>query len=174
MIKELLLNVYNAIIDFKLDIKKRIATRKYESLPKPNIKNTDETIDYIIKNRCSVSRFGDGEFSILRGSGIAFQDKDKLLTKIYKDILYYNTPNHISCIPLSLVSSDELKKESSDYWSVYFSEKYLYIFKYLNFRKTYYDSLMTRLYLDLKDKQKSQARFDKIKKIWTNQNILFV
>lgn len=174
MIKAMLLKVYNAVVDLKLDVKKIIASRKFQSLPKPNIKNTDDTIDYIIKNRCSVSRFGDGEFSILQGFGIAFQEKDIILANIYKDILCDNTPNHISCIPLSLVSCDELKKESSDYWSVYFSDKYLYIFKYLNFHKCYYDSLMTRLYMDLKDKDKSKMRFEKIKDIWNNQNVLFV
>ena len=29
-----------------------------------NIMNAKETIDYIVKNQCSVARFGDGEFSI--------------------------------------------------------------------------------------------------------------
>lgn len=34
---------------------------------KPKVKSIDETLDYINKNHCSVSRYGDGEFTIMLG-----------------------------------------------------------------------------------------------------------
>ena len=39
----------------------------------PDIRTIDETLDKIVRDRCSISRFGDGEFNVLNGGRIHFQ-----------------------------------------------------------------------------------------------------
>ena len=34
---------------------------------KPIVKSIDETLDYINEHHCSVSRYGDGEFTVILG-----------------------------------------------------------------------------------------------------------
>lgn len=48
---------------------------------KPKVVGTDDTLDKLIKDNCSISRFGDGEFSLILGGSIAFQRYDKVLEK---------------------------------------------------------------------------------------------
>ena len=52
----------------------------------PKVKNSLDTIDYILQNKCSVSRFGDGEFLIMQGWHIGFKKED-IITRItvYKE-----------------------------------------------------------------------------------------
>ena len=38
----------------------------------------ENTLEYIINNNVSISRYGDGEFGIMRGQSIGFQDNDKI------------------------------------------------------------------------------------------------
>ena len=44
----------------------------------------------------------------------------------------------------------------------------------LDMKKEYYDTLVTRLYIDHKDKSKAEERFDKLKRLWENRDILIV
>ena len=48
------------------------------------------------------------------------------------------------------------------------------IYKMIDMKKEYYDALVTRLYVDHKDKSKAEERFKKLKKLWTNRDILIV
>jgi glycosyltransferase family protein len=174
MIKNVLLSIYNKLLDLKIIYKNRIASFKFDGLPKPIIKSTDETIDYIIKNRCSVSRFGDGEFAILQGKSILFQSYDLYLHNSYIEILQGKTTNHIVAIPHSLNETKKLKFNAAAYWELYFKNNYYYIYRYFNLQVCYYDSLITRFYMDNRDKTDCIKIIEKLQKIWDNQNILFV
>jgi glycosyltransferase family protein len=44
----------------------------------------------------------------------------------------------------------------------------------LNSQKIYYDTLVTRLYIDHKNKNNTEERFNKIKRLWTNRNVVIV
>ena len=52
-----------------------------------NILSTEETLDEIIKNKRSISRFGDGELFIIFGGGIYFQEPDKILSQRLLEII---------------------------------------------------------------------------------------
>jgi len=53
--------------------------KKFKNDNKINIMTIEETILYIIKNRCSVSRYGDGEFNLLSDNPIGFQKNESAL-----------------------------------------------------------------------------------------------
>ena len=46
---------------------------------KSSFKNSEETTNYIRENKCSFIRFGDGEFEIMLGNKIHYQDYDEKL-----------------------------------------------------------------------------------------------
>ena len=156
-------------------VKGRVAVLLYNWLKKPDVKNTDLTINYIVEHRCSVSRFGDGEFKLLLGESLVFQKHDQTLADKFKSILAQDEDlNYIVCIPGTLVNSDELKLAPKEYWQQYFSGNYFYLKSYFTFKKSYYDSLMSRLYMDQADKSLSYLRFEKIKKVWDKQDVIFI
>ncbi len=54
-----------------------------------NIMNSDKTIDFIIKNEVSVSRFGEGELELIlqEGHDLGFQKHDSELSKRLEEVL---------------------------------------------------------------------------------------
>ena len=54
---------------------------------KPNILGYDESIDYIIKKKCSLCRFGDGEFNLINGGDVSFQKYNPQLAQRLREIL---------------------------------------------------------------------------------------
>ena len=52
-----------------------------------NIISSEDTLDEIIKNNRSISRFGDGEINLIDGVSIGFQEANKILTKKLKKVL---------------------------------------------------------------------------------------
>ena len=57
------------------------------------IKSVDETLDEIIINKKSISRFGDGEFMLLFGKNIKFQKYNKILKDKLMNVLNSHIPN---------------------------------------------------------------------------------
>lgn len=63
-----------------------------------------QTIEYILKSNVSVCRFGDGEFSIIKGSkGPTFQASNNRLATRLKEILTSDEKSILICIPYALL-----------------------------------------------------------------------
>lgn len=172
--KNFLLKIYNKIIQSIEKIKKARARKVYSKLQKPQIMSTKDTIHYIIKHKVSVSRFGDGEFSLVAGKCISFQSVNGCLVDKLRKILVADTPNHITCLPITMVSTKSVNEKASQYWKTYFEENYSTIVKYLRLDKVYYDALITRLYIDNIDKNEAAEHFELLKEIWLNKDICII
>lgn len=172
--KVALLKVYYSIL-----VVKGAITKFYNELIKklvqpPIVNSTDETLNKLLNERCSISRYGDGEFSLIYERDLLFQPYSLELSVRLKNILKSQQQNHIVGIPDVFKDVNWCTEKSRNYW-----ERYLYrnrnkIYKILDMKKEYYDSLMTRLYVDHKDKDKAKERFEKLKKLWANRDILIV
>ena len=80
---------------------------------KPCVRTIDETIEFIIANHCSVSRFGDGEFAVMLGTGYnSYQDHNMGLESALKEVLQEPIANHIVCLPDIFGNLGQLRKES--------------------------------------------------------------
>ena len=74
--------------------------RFYLLLRSFKIMNANDTIDYIIKHKCSVARFGDGELSIAAyNDGIKFQKADIKLKKMLNKIITNSNDQLLVCLP---------------------------------------------------------------------------
>ena len=54
---------------------------------KPKILGYNESIDYIINSKCSLCRFGDGEFNLVSGGDVSFQKYNQQLAQRLREIL---------------------------------------------------------------------------------------
>jgi len=140
----------------------------------PIIKSIDETIDYIYKNRSSVSRYGDGEFDIMMGFNILFQKYSRLLAVRLKRIIKSNYSNHIVCLPDVFQDLNQYEYYAKMFWRSKMALFRLRWYYMINKKKIYYDTHVTRIYFHYQNREKSEQRFRAIKKIWNKKNIVFV
>ena len=169
-----LLKVYYHLLDLK---EKFIITyNQYftSKLRPPFVYGTDETLDKLINENCSMSRYGDGEFALIYKKDLKFQPYSIELRDRLIEILRSNKSHHIVCVPNVFNSFDEYTQKAKDYWISYLNKNIHKIYRLLNKNNNYYNSLVTRLYIDVEDKKLVENRFNKIKKLWENRKVVIV
>lgn len=139
-----------------------------------------QTIEYILKSNVSVCRFGDGEFSIIKGSkGPTFQASNNRLATRLKEILTSDEKSILICIPYALLKEgrDTMRLSSQMFWKN-FSNKLPYSTYKLIYDKNFGDSLITRPYMDFVKNNKNlisaEIIFNKLKKLWFKKKILII
>ncbi len=163
------------------DIKFKTTAAKRQGI---QILNCIDSINYIKDNRCSVSRFGDGEFSMIfnlydskdRKSG--FQKFDNSLAKRLESILKEggnSKINHIVGLPgCMLISPSYMTGRAYRFWKRYAVNNIDRLNKFINRNSTYIDSTFSRFYIEYKDKRKSDSIIKSIKSIWDNREIVVI
>lgn len=103
---------------------------------KPKVVGTDDTLDKLIKDNCSISRFGDGEFSLILGGSIAFQRYDKVLEEKLREVLESESERHLVGIPNVFGNLAEFSEESRKWWENYLlgnRKKFIQYFRKIKF-----------------------------------------
>jgi len=141
----------------------------------PNIASIEESIDKIAKDRCSVSRFGDGEVLLtLPYKNIGFQHGSVPLSEKLTEVLTSNLPNHIVCLSDTFRDLKRYNRRTRRFWTCHF---YLYDFLWarcLDPNKRYYNTFVSRLYSDFADKSKCGYWFKDVRRIWDGRDIIFI
>lgn len=162
---------------FKLVLRLPITTFQSVFYKKPCVLSDIETIKYILENKCSISRFGDGELDLMCGIGIKFQNADKNLTKRLKQIAASNSNKCLVCIPDLFYSKHGLKNKLIDKDAIWWG-KYLRLTRgiwYKSFQgKTFGDTNISRFYMETKDKNRTMEYVKTLKEIWDGANIVFI
>lgn len=143
----------------------------------PTVVGSIETINHILRTKCSVSRFGDGEFYWIfqkRAKG-NFEKNSPQLSRKLKKVLDSNLPNLIVCIPDIFDNLNDLRKGGQHFWRKYIFMEGFSTLGLLNNKRQYYDTQFTRPYMDYKNSQRNfKSYFSLIKKVWCNRDILMV
>lgn len=172
--KKHILKFYYKLLDLK-NLIIIVYNKKFVSKRKPpTVLNTDITLEKIIKDGCSVSRFGDGEFALMYGENLIFQPQDDKLSLRLREIINSNVGSHIVCLPDIFEEINWGTEKARIYWIKYLNKNRHKIYSMIDDKKIYYDTQVTRLYVDLEDKSKVKGRFDKFKKLWNHRNLVIV
>lgn len=140
----------------------------------PQIASIDDTISKIATEHCSVSRFGDGEILLIDNHGIGFQEAKFELGKRLAEVLQSHDEKHLVCISDTFSNLYRYNRKARRFWRTHF---FLYGWiwdKYLIPERLYYNTFVTRPYMDFASKKACNRWFNDIKSIWNNRNIVFI
>lgn len=142
----------------------------------PKVLDSLESLKRINSDKLSISRYGDGEFALINGKSIKFQDSNSLLSKRLEEILYSNEEKFKVCIPCiyAFKSTRMLKYNEEIFWLEQINNyKDIYLNKRLR-KNTYFDACFSRFYIRYKNPSISKALFKEVKKLWDKQDLLIV
>lgn len=139
------------------------------------ILNSEETVKKILLENLSISRYGDGEFAVMAGGSNGFQKIDDRLANRLREVITVPIDGHLTCIPYVLKDWSHCRFKSK-LFSAGFNYCHLleWVKPYVQQEYTYGDNLFTRFYMMRKDKSKCTEYVKLLKKIWDNQDLLFV
>ena len=151
---------------------------KQEELFDITVMSIDETLDELLATDKSVIRFGDGEFSLINGNSIAYQEYQEDLAQEMGQILLNadNEDNVLVCLPeifeifkgnfLQNEDSENFWKQELDYHGRFFQE--------FCQAKSYGSAWLSRPYINSEDKSRVTTQFEKIKALFADKDILIV
>ena len=170
-LKRVLLHIYWKTENIHLAVRDYILRKK---LGTPRVLSMDETLDLIIRERCSVSRYGDGEMKIVAAQNIRFQAFDPVLSRRLAEILKTDDKKHLVCISDIFEGAHWMLPKAREYtWKIVARNRKAWTAA-LNLNYTYGNAFLSRCYMDWKDKSRCAVWFDKVKKIWENRDVVIL
>ena len=89
--------------------------------------NKFDSIDFILKNNCSVIRFGDGEFDLIWGKSISYQTYNQDLAKKMREIIDNGSNKKILvCLPDVFDELDRYVEDAQQFYYKFFVKKYIF------------------------------------------------
>lgn len=140
----------------------------------PFIKSIDETIDKIMNERCSVSRYGDGEIWLMNRKSINFQCQSLELSLRLQEIMKNKCDHHIVCLPDIFADLDQYHDKTREFWAGHLLTYRRFWYNCTEKNKIYYNAYLTRLYYPFADRSQSKIWFDKVKCIWNGRDIVII
>ena len=138
------------------------------------VKGIDETLDYIIENKSSLVRFGDGEINMLAGHSIPYQDYDEELVSTMRDIIGQESRKElVVCLPDAFIDRFKFTYWAIPFWKDHM-DHYMDFYRELCSDSWYGSTFVSRPYIDFEDKSQAKAQFEKLKSIWKNRDLLIV
>ncbi len=141
----------------------------------PQIKSVEETYEKILKDHVSVSRFGDGEFKWMADlPQNTFQNPSKEMQRRLIEISKSDLENHIVCLSDTFGDLKQFNAYGREFWGCFMG---MYRKKWMSFLKpgkVYYNTNMTRPYMDYVDKSPCAMRFAMLKKIWQDRKVVLI
>lgn len=150
---------------------------KQEELFDISVMSIDETLDKLLKTEKSLIRFGDGEFNIMNGYSIAFQEHNEELARGMKEILLTaNQEEMLLCMPevfQAFKGEFPLDYNSETFWKKEL-DRYADFFKEYCQSKIYGSAFISRPYIYSKDRTRAFDQFEKMKQLFEGKDLLIV
>ena len=150
---------------------------KQEELFDISVMSIDETLDELLKTEKSLIRFGDGEFNIMNGYSIAFQEHNEELARGMKEILLTaNQEEMLLCMPevfQAFKGEFPLDYNSETFWKKEL-DRYADFFKEYCQSKIYGSAFISRPYIYSKDRTRAFDQFEKMKQLFEGKDLLIV
>lgn len=141
----------------------------------PKVASIDETIQHIVENRCSISRFGDGEMLLTSPNRkIGFQKGDPILAQRLREVLTSHNEGHLVCISDTFSDLYRYNRKARRFWRTHFFLYGKWWDHYLVAERLYYNTFITRPYMDFASKEASGSWFHNMKAIWKDRDLVFI
>lgn len=140
----------------------------------PKIMSIEETLLTIIHDRVSISRYGDGELSIMCGGSIRFCHQNEELRQKLIEVTNNPISHHIVCLPPMLQSLKGLTPRPKRYWKNILAVEYRLWFKFVYNQRIYGNTFISRFFMDFQDQKSAQHAIDLWKKVWNNRDCIIV
>lgn len=142
----------------------------------PQIGDTGEAINKIIQEKCSLVRYGDGEFEIMDGKErLVYQDHHPELSRRLKEIIFAEDERLLIGIANNYGSLEDYAEDVADGIRMYMSREIRnYHLSALKQDKVYYDAYMFKAYYPFRDRRDTAMRISDIKKIWKDRDVVLI
>lgn len=159
-------------IIFKL-YKQPRANILYNLWKKPYVESISHTLQELIDGK-SIARFGDGEFDIIKGTQIGFQQPNKRLGDLLKSVLETDDERLLIGIP-GVYGKQEIKlnKKTAQYWKWYRIYNIDFIKHLLDNNRVYADSFISRFYSSFESFEYSRV-IDMYRRIWDKKDVYII
>ena len=145
------------------------------------IMSPERTLRYIAKHKCSIARYGDGEFDhILDLKDEGFQVRSKELTESLAQVLDNKDKRLLLCIPRCFNTIKGCNDHSGTFWIEWgkrdnHHQKIVDLIRSHAGRNYLFgDSQITRPYIDWVDSKRADRTFPMLKALWAGRDILIV
>ncbi len=139
------------------------------------VMSTEETLKYILDNKVSVSRYGDGELGIIRNYDIGFQRSSSKLRERLIEVATKPIDNHICCVPFPIAHIEKsLKREQKKWWIDQIGLLYGIWNRYFKSQTIIGDTQISRFYMDYRNDKIACIAINQWKQIWKDRDILIV
>lgn len=134
-----------------------------------------ETVDKIITQGMSLSRFGDGEFMWMSGERLdSFQDYTEQLAEDLRNSFQSRNPKLLIGIPYGIFNSKECNLYAKMHWKIIKQDFLVKLEKFVDFNRVYCNASITRPYIDYKRYEFSEKAFKNLTRIWDGRDIVIV
>ena len=150
------------------------------SLKLPKVMTQFESVQAILDTNKSVARFGDGEFNLILGNAIGFQEYDEELSRRLKEILMTKDEGMLIGISRRFGTLDDVDEQVRAYWRCFMIQHRAAIYEMLDFDKTYIDTCMTAHSIEVDDHTTPECRADTekyynlVRQIWEGKEITVI
>ena len=140
-----------------------------------------KTIKYIKKNKCSIARFGDGEFDLIHAKrDLGFQPLSNEISAALADVLRNKDKRLLLCIPRCFNTIKDCNDHSGTFW-IEWGRKDNHHKQIINLIRAHSgkcyrfgDSQITRPYIDWKTDKRARKTFPLLKSLWADKDIIIV
>lgn len=143
-----------------------------------HVHSVDDTLDYIIREKCCVARFGDGEFDLMQMRDVErYQKPNPALNERLLEVLRKEEKGLIVCIGNYYGALNVYNEAAAENVRRFMdSESRAFQYSLLDLQKTYYNTNVTRLYSIMNDAEKEKAleRFARWKSLWEGRRLTII
>lgn len=144
----------------------------------PSFHQMQYTIDKIVEERCSIARFGDGEFSIMSlEERQKFQNVDEDLAKRLLEVLHSHEDGLLIGIADNYGDLSPYNNDGKRGIRYYMTEEVRREHdRFLEYDRTYHNAYISRPYALFADNKTDapRKRFDQLRRIWEGRDVIFV
>ena len=141
----------------------------------PKVKSISNTLEEVIRTGKSMARFGDGELHLVsQTENLGFQQIDRRLSERLREVLTEESDACIICLPAAFYSLKGFVPSCKEFWKRFIVFHYKRYIPYLNFKRVYFNTNVTRPYMDYKDRSAVAGYFNRLKEVWKGKRLLIV